>query len=430
MFRAKEWLRPYYLRWLYFKLFPQARPAEFSACWQFPCFPLQPDELSTRVRCERPPALIFYPMADLHARIQRTQQLALALAENGNTCFLLNPHLGRQFSKVRCQDPDAKFGLLGPRMVELHVRLPSEPVYHSRLLDPSESERLAGAIAPLSAFSGACFHQIVSLPTWLDAAILLRKRFGWPIIYDCHDLISGFRAMSRDIVAAESRAFEEADLVLFSSMGLVEDLAANKASLKAKSMILRNAADPARFAGVAEARRRRGAAGAIGYFGALDEWFDIEAVEECVKRSPDRKFQLIGRVEYQPIRALARFPNVELIGEVPYEKLPDWVAGFDVALIPFRITPLTRATNPIKLYEYFSCGLPVVSSRLPEVELFEPLVYLADSAKDFPDAVRQALEESGPEKPALRMEAAQRETWNHRAAAALEAVQSLHAIRL
>lgn len=422
MFRIKESLRPYYLRWLYFRLFPRARPAEFSACWQFPSFCLNPGELAAHVTCAHPPSFLFYPMSGLHARVQRTYQLSKALAGLGHTCFVLNPHLGRQFPAVFLQDPAARFCMLDERIVELHVRLPSEPVYHARLLDHSESARLAEAMAPLAAFSNAAFQQIVTLPVWLDAAIHLRRRFGWPITYDCHDMIAGFRGMSRDIVAAEARMFEEADLVLFSSQHLLEIHASVNRSLNARSVIVRNAAEPAHFDGVAAARQLRGTeAGAIGYFGALDEWFDIQAVERCAERFPDRRFQLIGRVEYEPIRSLARFPNVEFVGEVEYEKLPDRAAGFDVGLIPFRVTPLTRATNPIKLYEYFACGLPVVSSRLPEIEPFAPLVYLAESANDFPDLLALALAEQDAEKSARRIEAANRETWTQRASTLLHA---------
>ena len=81
---------------------------------------------------------------------------------------------------------------------------------------------------------------------------------------------------------------------------------------------------------------------------------------------------------------------------------------------------LTRATNPIKLYEYFSCGVPVASSRLPEVQMFEDLVYTADSSASFPECIDRALQETDPEKQRKRMEAAGRETWSNRAKQLIE----------
>ena len=54
----------------------------------------------------------------------------------------------------------------------------------------------------------------------------------------------------------------------------------------------------------------------------------------------------------------------------PTTKLPGYVAGFDVCTIPFQRTPLTEATNPVKLYEYLATGKPIVARRLPELEPF------------------------------------------------------------
>lgn len=412
----KELLRPYYLRWLYFRFSPGARPPEFSDCWRFPSFPLRSADLAERLSLEHIPAFLFYPMGDFHARLQRTQHFAMELATRGSPCFLLNPHLGRQFQRLYRQDPEARFSLLRPQLAELHVRLPAEPVYHGRLLDTSESIKLADAFSPLFAFAGSSVIQMISLPTWMDAAEILRARFGWPIIYDCHDFISGFRGISQDILSAEDRTFAAADQVLLSSDYLLKVHSDRLSGLRAKSSILRNAADPAHFAGIAQGRRLRAgtATGIIGYFGSLDEWFDVEAMANCLRDFPNRRFQLIGRVEHQPIRELRRFPNLELAGEVSYERLPELVAGFDVGLIPFHITPLTRATNPIKLYEYLSCGLPVVSSRLPEVERFGSLVYLAESSEDFPRCLARALAETDPYQPLRRMEATRRDTWSAR----------------
>ena len=80
-------------------------------------------------------------------------------------------------------------------------------------------------------------------------------------------------------------------------------------------------------------------------------------------------------------------------------------------LIPFKINELTLATNPIKLYEYFSLGMPVVSSRLPEVEQFRELVYIAADSAGFAEAFRDALREDDPERRRRRREVARVESW-------------------
>jgi glycosyltransferase involved in cell wall biosynthesis len=92
------------------------------------------------------------------------------------------------------------------------------------------------------------------------------------------------------------------------------------------------------------------------------------------------------------------------------------MAEFDVGLIPFLVNPLTLATNPIKLYEYFACGMPVVSTALPEVASYAPLAYLAGSAEEFARQVSAALAEQDPERRAARRQVAQQESWETRVA--------------
>jgi glycosyltransferase involved in cell wall biosynthesis len=79
------------------------------------------------------------------------------------------------------------------------------------------------------------------------------------------------------------------------------------------------------------------------------------------------------------------------------------------------VNDLTRAADPLKLYEYFACGLPVVSSRLPEVEVHRDLVYLASTPAEFSQAVRTALAEDDPGKRETRREVARKSSWAERA---------------
>ena len=153
----------------------------------------------------------------------------------------------------------------------------------------------------------------------------------------------------------------------------------------------------------------------IGYVGALDWWFDTEAVEQAAAAHPEWHFVLVGRVEHAPIARLRRFDNVEFVGEVEHAELYRYFSTFDVALIPFERNPLTLGTNPIKLYEYFSFGLPVVSAKLPEVEAFGGLVFLYETPAEFAGAIERALAEGREgEQAEQRRDAAVYETWAER----------------
>jgi glycosyltransferase involved in cell wall biosynthesis len=160
----------------------------------------------------------------------------------------------------------------------------------------------------------------------------------------------------------------------------------------------------------------------LGYIGALDYWFDIDAVMKAAVDHPDCKFVLVGRVEDRRIHRLRACENVEFVGEVPYADVPRHLAGWDVAMIPFLRSDLTPATKPIKLYEYFSAGLPVVSTALPEVELHNDYVYLANTPLEFGAMVTKALQETAEPLRIKRQEVARRETWSNRAQCLLEMV--------
>ncbi|HEX9189763.1 MAG TPA: glycosyltransferase, partial [Vicinamibacteria bacterium] len=110
-------------------------------------------------------------------------------------------------------------------------------------------------------------------------------------------------------------------------------------------------------------------------------------------------------------------PNLKLLGEVDYQEVPGLVAGWDVCLVPFVDTELTRCVDPVKVYEYLAAGRPVVATPLPELRRLEPgLVRLAGAAEDFIGALAAAAEERHDEKSAARRRGwASRETWAARA---------------
>ena len=248
----KETIRPYYLRWIYFPLRPHRRPQAFQDCWRYPF-----EKLGESVRLPESasnlPDLVFYPMTDWHARIQRTQQLVRAFASLGFRSISINPHLGREFESTPLWDRSHRLAQLENNIFELHVRLPREPVFHDRLLSAAEEEIVAEAIGRVlpkgtgrltddKKRSSVPPVQILSFPLWLGVARKFRDEAAFPIVYDCHDLLSGFRNISRDLLAAEADLLETADLVLFSSQGLMDRYRAVK-----RGMLVRNAASVAEF---------------------------------------------------------------------------------------------------------------------------------------------------------------------------------------
>ena len=190
-------------------------------------------------------------------------------------------------------------------------------------------------------------------------------------------------------------------------------------------LLLPNGVDLGAFPGPAT-REKGEHAITIGYVGALGPWFDVEAVEAAARALPDWRFRLAGQVEDPEVAALAGLPNLETVGEIPFGDVPGFLSGLDVALVPFRDLPLTRAVDPVKLYEALAMGLPVVARRLPETARWaEPLVYLYDGPDDFVRQVRRAVAESSPEVARERRRVAEGESWDRRADALVRAVGRL-----
>lgn len=428
----KEYLRPYYLKWLYFPLLPHKMPSYFRLCWRYPEVALQ-DAARAMGAAGDDPDVLFLPMTDWHTRVQRTQHFARSLVSAGHRCFYLNPHLGREFPKPYPFSSGPRYLEIEPGIVEAHVHLRREPVFHQRRLEVAETDEVVRALGHWIEASGSKrMVQMVSFPLWLEAAAELRERYGAPIIYDCHDVLSGFRLVARSLVDAEENVFRAADLVVFSSRHLLETNTAGKPWLREKSVLIRNAVEEAWLL-QPELRddRARQRQVVIGYIGALDFWFDIEAVEKAARKHPEWRFELVGRVEDTHIqRRLAGLANVYFRGEIPHGELHARLAEFDVGLIPFLRNELTMGTNPIKLYEYFSHGMPVVSVQLPELEDYSQHVYLYQHAAEFVTQLERAVEEPPGAMRRERMRVARNENWTARTRMLREAMHSVLSSRM
>jgi glycosyltransferase involved in cell wall biosynthesis len=401
-------IRPYG-RQLYYSLFPRRRPAYFEAPWSYP-----PGRLATPAPDR--PVCLFLPMTDWHARLQRSQQLAACVAAAGCQAVYVNPHLGLEYRRPYLFDAKTRLLELAPRLFELHIHLAREHELHRRAFTMGESRRIAREIAAVGVEQAAI---VVSFPAWLEAAEQLRARYGCPIVYDCHDWLPGFCRTAPELLEREGLLFRAADAVVFSSEYL-RDRVLERHPVGGKSLLIRNAVEPFDPPGprvVADPPT-------IGYVGALDHWFDVDAVAAVAEAHPEWRVVLAGRVEWQRVLELRRFANVAFLGGVARAEVPAMLRGWSAAMIPFTVNELTLAANPIKLYEYFAAGLPVVSTRLPEVERYGDLAYIADGPAEFAALAAQAVAEHDDRRE-RRIAAGAAETWPVRAGQLLDCVRSL-----
>lgn len=152
----------------------------------------------------------------------------------------------------------------------------------------------------------------------------------------------------------------------------------------------------------------------VGFIGALADFVDLDLVAEAARLRPDWSFVMVGRRWLTSLTAINDLPNIHLLGPRPYETLPGYCRGFDVGIIPFRINNLTLRANPLKLREYLAAGLPVVSTPLPEVAKYEPLVRIAQGRDEFVREIEHALKERGEPFVGRRLNAMRQESWERR----------------
>ncbi|MGD2175098.1 MAG: glycosyltransferase, partial [Candidatus Brocadiaceae bacterium] len=156
----------------------------------------------------------------------------------------------------------------------------------------------------------------------------------------------------------------------------------------------------------------------LGFYGFLsDEWVDYGLLRRMAVERPDWHIVLIGRPKAgMDMDSHAPEPNIHWLGLKPFEELPAYTRHFQVGLVPFCVNSLTRHSNPLKLLEYLSGGLPVVTTDIPEVHTYEGLVHIASSREEFIAACEEALSEGDPAGRDVRSRATQQHSWEARVA--------------
>jgi glycosyltransferase involved in cell wall biosynthesis len=131
----------------------------------------------------------------------------------------------------------------------------------------------------------------------------------------------------------------------------------------------------------------------IGYFGTISERLDMELIAQIAERFSDASVVMVGPVHLATVDTPTR-SNIHYLGLKPHQALPGYAQHFDVALIPFRLTPATMKLNPVKTLEYLAAGAPVVSTAIPDVKrFFADVVAIAETRDEFIELVAKSLQQ-------------------------------------
>lgn len=234
------------------------------------------------------------------------------------------------------------------------------------------------------------------------------------IVYDCMDELSHFRGAPTALKERERELFERADLVFTGGQSLYEAKRHAHAHVhafpssvdaahfrKARATLV----EPADQALIPHPR--------VGFFGVIDERMDLDLLACVAARRPDLHFILVGPVVKVDPSLLPRGPNIHWLGPKKYEELPDYLAGWDVAMMPFARSDATKFISPTKTLEYMAAAKPIVSTSIRDV--VRPygeagLVRIADEPVAFARAIDAAL--AGPAADTARESVLAQTSWD------------------
>jgi UDP-galactopyranose mutase len=222
------------------------------------------------------------------------------------------------------------------------------------------------------------------------------------VVYDCMDELSAFAGAPPELPAAEAALLERADLVLTGGHSLYEakqPLHPNVHEFPSGIDVAHFAAahrihdDPPDQSTIPKPR--------IGFFGVLDERLDRELLASVAARAPGWAFILIGPVAKIDPNDLPRGLNLHYLGPKSYHDLPRYIAGWEVAMMPFALNAATKYISPTKTPEYLAAGKAVVSTPIADVVRTYGdigLAHIADTPERFVRAIRDALCEPTAER--------------------------------
>ncbi|MCE5193262.1 MAG: hypothetical protein ABFD13_05005 [Candidatus Cryosericum sp.] len=240
---------------------------------------------------------------------------------------------------------------------------------------------------------------------------------GGPVIYDCVDDHSAYPGLidKSTVDRLERRSAKLASAIIATN----ETIAAKFAADVDKLSLIQNGVDHDVFAAPALAwlatldvlpQQHK-----LLYVGAMREWFDVQTMLSIATAFPEYEIDCFGEAIPSVRTELSTHRNIILKGTWPQSSIAQVAPQYDLALIPFRESPLTSGVDPLKFYEYVSAGLPVVSSKINALgEFDETMVRVAASGDEFLTAIQETIATDSLRLRHHRIQVSQRFDWAFR----------------
>jgi len=296
--------------------------------------------------------------------------------------------------------------LVLPPSMSPDVRSAAHP--HDRGFEDPGAQGYGELLAEALREAGSAPHPDVWLytPMALDIAQALEPG---RLIYDVMDDLASFKDAPIGLVLRQRRLLAEADVVFTGGPSLHRGIQRHRSD----AHLFRSGVETTHYARSRALRHERERKVA-GYVGVIDERLDLELIGRLAATLPDWTIRIVGPVAKIDPADLPHAANLEYPGMVAYDELPTVMAGFDVALMPFALNESTRSISPTKTLEYLAAGLPVVSTRVPDVVAdYADVVHLADDGDAFAEACRKVVLDDCSARDRRVRPLQARQEWDH-----------------
>jgi glycosyltransferase involved in cell wall biosynthesis len=213
------------------------------------------------------------------------------------------------------------------------------------------------------------------------------------IVYDCMDELSAFKDPPPELSLREQTLLATADLVFTGGPSLYEA----RRHLHPNVHCFPSSVDVSHFRqaldrNIAHPALMELPGPKLGFFGVLDERIDLSLIAAIADQRPQWQLILVGPVAKIDADQLPRRANIHYLGQQPYQKLPQFLAAWDICLMPFAMNESTRFISPTKSLEYMAAELPVVSTPVPDVQtLHSDVIDIAHGGDEFIARCEQLL---------------------------------------
>ncbi|UVW27149.1 glycosyltransferase family 1 protein [Massilia sp. H6] len=331
------------------------------------------------------PTLIVFCHLRWDFVFQRPQHLMTRLAEHYNIVFVEEPVYseGQAWLKQTVAAPN------------ITVCQPHTPIHAPGFHDDQlpTLQNLLADLVPEGEQPVVWFYTPMALP-------LLQGLSPSKIVYDCMDELAMFKNSPKQLLQRESALLNMADVVFTGGPSLYQ----SKRDRHANAHCFSSSVDARHFRqaqdrDISHPDQAHIPGPRLGFYGVIDERFDVDLVSAMADAHPEWQIVLVGPVVKIDPATLPKQPNVHYMGQRTYDELPQFLAGWDICLLPFAMNDSTKFISPTKVLEYMAAELPSVSTPITDVVVpYGDVVAIADTAQQFIAACERQLAMSDGER--------------------------------